>query len=104
HVFWGTGNEYAGVGRAELDGSNPDQDFITGLSGYTCGVAVTDAHVYWSEQDANAVGRANIDGSAIDPGLVSGVTGPCGVAVDQPAAPPGGPPSNDFSFGKLKLN
>ena len=50
------------------------------------------------------MGRANLDGSGVDPGLVSPTTGPCGVAVDQVPAPPVGPPSNEFSFGKLKRN
>src|SRR5262249_11220275 len=60
HIYWtnsGTGT----IGRANLDGSNPNQSFITSAS--ADGMAVDAEHVYWGNDNTNTIGRANLDGS-----------------------------------------
>jgi hypothetical protein len=49
-IYWtdsGVGADNGTIGRANLDGSSPDDNFITGLAGPTV-VAVNGQHVYWS--------------------------------------------------------
>ena len=76
------------IGRANLDGSGVNQDFITGALD-PCGVAVDAGHIYWAnaggtpkDRAYNALGRANLDGSRVDQRFVTGANGPCGIAVD----------------------
>jgi virginiamycin B lyase len=70
------------VGRANLDGTGIDQSFITGLVSPS-GVAVDDAHIYWTNRTAGTMGRARLDGTGVDQGFISGLTFPAGVAVDD---------------------
>jgi hypothetical protein len=93
------------IARANLDGSGADKDFI---SGPACGVAVDGRNVYWSrgESPEGSIGRANLDGSGVDRSFISGQGLGCGgVTVDSLSSPPPeSPPSNEFSFGKVKRN
>ena len=43
YVYW-TNNDTNAIGRANLDGTNPDQSFITGAT-HPLGVAVDASHV-----------------------------------------------------------
>jgi hypothetical protein len=70
------------IGRANLDGTAPDQNFITGANG-PCGVAVDSGHVYWANRVGNSIGRANLDGTGANANFITGANGPCGVAVDS---------------------
>jgi hypothetical protein len=87
HIYWSQPPGDA-IGRANIDGSNPDPTFITGIdaSGVS-GLAVDAAHVYWSNEQTGSIGRANLDGSGVDQSFITGLalityfTGP-GVAVD----------------------
>jgi hypothetical protein len=45
HIYWANVNTNT-IGRADLDGSNPNQSFITGAS-EAYGVAVDAEHIYW---------------------------------------------------------
>jgi virginiamycin B lyase len=81
-VYWantavGTGTT---IGRAELDGTGVDQDFIGGATA-PCGVAVNATHVYWANLGSGTIGRANLDGTDPDQSLVVGEANPCGVVV-----------------------
>jgi hypothetical protein len=87
YVYWAnsTAGEGTTIGRANLDGSGVDPDFITGLDD-PCGVAVDSQHIYWGNRGTNSIGRANLDGTGVDPGFIA-VTGanadsPCGPAVN----------------------
>jgi hypothetical protein len=95
HVYWtNTGYDrtvtpvYSGttIGRANLDGSAPDQSFITGTGTGPLGVAVDSAHVYWASFFSFTIGRANLDGSASDPSVIAGGGNPAGVAVNADPA------------------
>lgn len=112
HIYW-TSIENRTIGRANLDGSDPDRTFISGVSS-PCGVAVDGGHIYWGSFLGNSIGRANLDGNAVEEAFVAGAEGhPCGVAVDGEhlywsnwggstigrAGIDGGSPENDFIAG-----
>ena len=78
YVYWS--NDNGTIGRANLDGSNVNQAFVTGPTG-PFGVAVDAGHIYWADYDANTIGRANLDGTNVDEDFIS-ATSPRGVAVD----------------------
>ena len=66
YIYWT--DVYGHIGRANLDGSGVDRNFIGG-AGRACGVAVGDKHIYWGGMvepyggARGVIGRANIDGS-----------------------------------------
>lgn len=71
------------VGRADLDGSNVDDSFITGGSG-PCGFAVDSQFVYWANNASGTIGRANLDGTGVDQTFIPNAGAfACGVAVDD---------------------
>ena len=61
YVYWGAASL---VGRATLDGSVVQKNFID-TETFTTGVAVDQAHIYWSGPDGR-IGRANLDGSGVE--------------------------------------
>jgi hypothetical protein len=69
HVYWLNGPTNA-IGRADLDGGNPDPTFIEGLNGNSCGVTADAAHVYWGNN--SSIGRANLNGSSPDGDFIPG--------------------------------
>ena len=88
YVYWT--DVYGHIGRANLDGSGVDRNFIGG-TGRGCGIAVDAQHIYWGvgggpSGDA-AIGRANIDGSHAQPDFIDfeppslAPSWPCGLAV-----------------------
>lgn len=69
------------IGRARIDGTEGDQDFVPGL-GQPCGVAVDASHLYWTDlKNVNRIGRADLDGTNVVPDFIE--YGACGVAVDS---------------------
>ena len=82
-LYWANHDDGA-VGRANLDGTNVDNKFITGAK-QTCGVAVDATHVYWGDEEVGGVGRANLDGTGVTPDFItsSAPRSTCGVAVDD---------------------
>jgi sugar lactone lactonase YvrE len=80
-VYWANGNAGT-IGRANPDGSSPNQSFIASGS-LTRGVAVDAGHIYWARlTGSSTIGRANLDGSSPDQGFISSAGSPEGVAVD----------------------
>lgn len=61
-IFW-VDAQYGTVGHANLDGSSPNNSFITD-SRTTGGVAFDSQHVFWSNHDHWRISRANIDGTS----------------------------------------
>jgi virginiamycin B lyase len=80
HVYWV--NKYHSIGRARLDGSGFERDFVSGCDTepggcpeYYLGLAVDRSHLYWAADllapfpdlsRTYAIGRANLDGSAVE--------------------------------------
>jgi hypothetical protein len=94
HVYWSNLSGGTTIGRANLDGSAPDESFITGAF-HPCGVAVDPSHVYWANTGASpSIGRANLDGTGANQAFIAGMNS-CFVAVDVPLPPaPPPPPPN----------
>ncbi|MGH9163233.1 MAG: carboxypeptidase regulatory-like domain-containing protein [Vicinamibacteraceae bacterium] len=80
HIYWANGDGGT-IGRAHLDGTEPDQDFIIGASRHD-GVAVNADYVYWANTEAGTIGRANLDGSNPDQSFITGASRPNEVAVN----------------------
>jgi len=87
HIYWAEGDA---IGRADLDGGNPDPSFIGPKSINSTpinprGVVVNDTHVYWADYARGSIGRADIDGSNPDFDLISDPTfgQPLDVAVND---------------------
>jgi streptogramin lyase len=78
-VYWA--NQSGSIGRANLDGTNPDGAFIGGGS-QPIGVAVDGQHVYWTNAGSGTIGRANLDGSGVNESFITGASNPLGVAAD----------------------
>jgi hypothetical protein len=69
------------IGRADVDGQNVNQSFITGAIA-PIGVAVDSGHIYWANLGTNTIGRADLDGQNADQSFITGASDPVGVAVD----------------------
>src|SRR6266540_2900590 len=84
HVYWVNNSDggSATIGRADVDGSNPNQSFITGAS-FPEGVAVDSGHVYWANFFTSTIGRADLYGQNPNQSFITGAAGPVGVAVDS---------------------
>lgn len=86
YVYW-TNFESGTIGRANLDGTSPDQSLIAGTSTPN-GVVLDGSSLYWANQGAGgagsgSIGQANLDGTSADESLITGTSDPAGVAVDQ---------------------
>ena len=81
YIYW-TNEDTFTIGRANLDGTDVDQNFITGLLANA--VAANDKFIYWTEVGAgsDSIGRARIDGTGFDPTFISNLTNAGGIAVD----------------------
>jgi virginiamycin B lyase len=80
HVYWGS--RRGGIGRANLDGSEADPDFITEAESPST-LAVDGSHVYWASDGASpgSIGRANLDGTDANQHFITGLGGTQQVAV-----------------------
>ena len=94
YVYW-SDPEHGQIGRAKLDGSEVDNDYIPGL-GEPRGIAVinepTAKYVFWTERgplDAKgqpqvgqgAIGRADLDGTDVTPACYEDLTNPRSIAA-----------------------
>src|SRR6266542_2949588 len=70
HLYWGHSPFVPRIGRADIDGQNVDQSFVTVASSPT-GVAVDSGHIYWTNSGFNGtIGRADIDGGNVDQSFI----------------------------------
>lgn len=87
HLYWTIlGGQFGSdsIARADVSGGNLNTTFITGEAVNSPeGVAVDDAHVYWTSLLGEAIGQANLsDGSGANGGFIDGVHNPTGIAVN----------------------
>jgi virginiamycin B lyase len=86
YVYWANNGAGANsIGRANSDGTNVDQSFITGADAPS-GVAVDGSHIYWPNEVANGsgttIGRAALDATDVDQEFITGASTPSAVAAD----------------------
>src|SRR4051812_17616674 len=74
HIYWVAGDA---IGRANLDGSNVDPAFITGV-GKVDGLTAGPQYLYWG---GTAIGRARLDGTGVEPSFITPIGGADDVAV-----------------------
>lgn len=77
HVYW---MQTQGIGRANLDGSNPEPDFLPLGVHRGCGIAIRGQYLYWGQYEA--IARANLDGTERDPTFIADTGGVEGIATD----------------------
>lgn len=84
YIYWANGGSFSApgtIGRAKLDGTDVQQDFITGLD-TPSGVYVAFGYIYWADVIADTIGRAKLDGTDVEPNFITGIDLADGVAVD----------------------
>jgi hypothetical protein len=85
HIFWihGPGDfTQHHIGRARLDGTQVNQQFIPNAGIHGSGIAVNATHVFWGA--GLTIGRANLDGSGRNNAFIGDQgSDVCGVAVNQ---------------------
>jgi hypothetical protein len=81
-IYWTNqvGMSSSSIGHANLDGSNPDLNFIPGPVS-PCGLAADSSFLYFFS-DGLHIARATLDGSGVDPNFVAIPDRFCGLAVD----------------------
>jgi low-density lipoprotein receptor class B len=82
-VYWTNDTPGNSIGRAKINGTGLNDNFITGLN-RPIGVAVDSKFIYWADWNANRIGRANLDGTGINLDFIPGVH-PEGIAVTSSA-------------------
>jgi hypothetical protein len=78
HVYWTSSD--GRIGRANLDGTGANPNFITGLPSYLPGLAVNATTIYWSS--LTSIGRAKIDGTEVEPNFLA-TNHATGLALDS---------------------
>jgi hypothetical protein len=85
HIYWIDGT---GIGRARLDGSDPEPEFLLVTGGPEMGgIAVYDGFVYWTDYDGGVghlIGRANLGTKIVEGAFVelTEESGPRAIAAD----------------------
>lgn len=88
HIYW-INSARDTIGRARLDGSHVDQEFIEKIGAAASGIAVDDRHIYWTNAGngysapLGLIGRAKLDGSDADTRFIEAGDTPTGLAVDE---------------------
>jgi len=101
HIFWANRSSNS-IGRANLDGSDPNYALITGAD-EPCGIAIDSSHVFWANLGGTTIGRANLDGTDVDQDFIEAGDRPCGVAVNGSNVF-WGSGSGNFSLGRADLD
>jgi hypothetical protein len=92
---WWSPSSPAAIGRANVDGTGADDQFIPGLAiprspafqtADPCGIAVAGKYIYWTNAAESGkpvpIGRANLDGTGVNKRFITGVpNGFCGIAA-----------------------
>ena len=80
-LYWANGPNF--IGRANLNGTNPNGNFI-GFIGTPTALAVDSTHgfIYWVDQHAGTIGRASLSGGSINDSLIDTLGPATGVTVD----------------------
>jgi virginiamycin B lyase len=81
HVYWANAGTDS-IGRANLDGSDPDPTWIQNLGAFIAGIAVDGSYIYWTD-GSRYIGRATLSGTGANTKFIDlGVTSdPSGLAA-----------------------
>jgi hypothetical protein len=71
YVYWSASNNGQSIGRANLDGTGVNANFISVGSAAMVGLAVDSQHIYWTDLNAGTIGRANLDGTGANDSFIS---------------------------------
>ena len=80
HIYWANHVNNT-IGRADVDGQNVNQSFITGASRLYW-VAVDSRYIYWANAVRNTIGWADLDGQNVNQSFVPNCPSPFGIAMD----------------------
>jgi virginiamycin B lyase len=80
-VYW-TDRQTNWIGRANLDGTGVNQQFVTSGVPNIRLMTVDDQHIYWGNVDGT-IGRSDLNGSNVNPNFITLASAPQGVAVDD---------------------
>jgi hypothetical protein len=71
------------IGRANLDGTGVNNNFITPAGG-PAAVAIDNTFIYWTDEGSgiHTLGRANLNGTGVNDNFITTGNTPLGVAVD----------------------
>ena len=81
HIFW-TNEPTVTIGRANLDGTNANPNFITGAR-LPISVAANDRFIYWTNSATGSIGRARVNGNAINQNFIPSLGSAVGIAIDD---------------------
>jgi sugar lactone lactonase YvrE len=103
YVYWSDPTTNS-IGRAELNGDNPQPKFITGASDPE-GVAVDSEFIYWANEGTDTIGRAEIGGGNPKQDFITGADHPKGIDVDSTYVywVNRGSPSSNSTIGRAEL-
>ncbi len=79
-IYWTHFYRPETIGRASLDGSEVNEDFLSVAQKYRNEIAVDAGHIYWTHGDM--IGRANIDGTEVNEDFMTLSDEPTGFAVE----------------------
>ena len=85
-LYW-TNQKTGTIGRANLDGTGVNQNFITGAPGPN-DVVVDSVYIYWTNYEwpssltsGTTIGRVNLDGTQPNENFIAGAAAPAGLAI-----------------------
>jgi hypothetical protein len=115
YVYWT--NSFEGstigtdsIGRAKLNGTAVEQNFIKGIApapGDAAGLTVYGGYIYWANgfgAEEGSIGRAKLNGEEVLPEFVKGAAFPGGVAVNAEHIYWYNSASKDLSIGRASIS
>jgi hypothetical protein len=80
YIYWSNQGSNT-IGRAKLNGTSVNDDFIAGASGPD-GVVINQQSIYWANAFSNTIGRANLEGTSVNQSFITGASMPEGMATE----------------------
>ena len=81
-VYWANDGPAGSIGRAKINGTGANNNFITGQNDPTSDCGGLQVHLLDEGRTPASIGRANLDGSGANPNFITaGVSNPKGIAV-----------------------